>query len=78
MGWSAAQTQHKKTNILRVKSCWVSNPTYACLRKDGKAKVAVNDTVGYVNGNPSRAVNVYQGKPKDGLSPIHASPGTER
>ena len=49
------------------------------LWKDGKAKVYANDVVGYVNGQPSRAVNVYKGKlNQDGLSPIHASPGTER
>ena len=49
------------------------------LWKDGKAKVYVNGIVGYVNGNPTKVINVYKGKPnKDGLSPIHASPGKER
>ncbi|WP_421522796.1 VENN motif pre-toxin domain-containing protein [Neisseria yangbaofengii] len=49
------------------------------LWKDGKAKVYANNIVGYVNGNPTKVINVYKGKPnKEGLSPIHASPGTER
>ncbi len=44
----------------------------------GKAKVPTNDVVGYTDGKPTRIVNVYRKKPnKDGVSPIHGTPGKE-
>ena len=44
----------------------------------GKAKVPTNDIVGYTDGKPTRIVNVYRKKPnKDGISPIHGTPGKE-
>lgn len=43
-----------------------------------KAKIPTNDIVGYTDGKPTRIVNVYRKKPnKDGISPIHGTPGKE-
>ena len=44
-----------------------------------KAKVPTNDVVDYTDGKPTRIINIYRKKPnKDGIRPVHGTPGEER
>ncbi|HGN6526707.1 TPA: MafB family polymorphic toxin, partial [Neisseria gonorrhoeae] len=44
-----------------------------------KAKVPTNDVVGYTDGKPTHIINIYRRKPnKDGIRPVHGTPGKER
>ncbi|MBW7994956.1 hypothetical protein B1A90_11535 [Neisseria meningitidis] len=44
-----------------------------------KAKVPTNDVVGYTDGKPTHIINIYRRKPnKDGIRPVHITPGKER
>ncbi len=46
--------------------------------ENGKAKVPTQGIIGYTNGQPTQIINIYRGKPnRNGISPIHGSPGKE-